>query len=220
VGSVQDLGNPIPHYRLIDIFRFLLASLIIEAILQESTLYRRRERLNKITYGLGLEDVYGVMIEQIKEQDGDKPRLGMGALMWISYAEEDWEAEDLCWAQAVDLGSTDFNESNIPSISTLVNCCQGLSTTEKGESTVRLINFTLKEYLSAHPKIFGKPHLAMAEICLTYLDSRQAKAISPSPFCRFEAGEVFFNYCSRRWGVHANEGGTLGPRNITCPGAV
>ena len=212
MSSVQDPGNPIPYYRLIDIFRFLLASLNIEAIMQESTLYRRRERLNKITDGLGLEDVYGVMIERIKAQDGDKPRLGMGALMWISYAEEDWEIQDLCWAQAVELGSTDFNESNIPSISTLVNCCQGLITADKGESTVRLIHFTLKEYLSAHPNIFGKPHSAMAEICLTYLNSRQAKAISAYPIDRVRGGS-FIYYCSERWGVHAK--GELSGRVIS-----
>jgi len=36
--------------------------------------------------GLELGDVYGATIERIKAQDGDKSRLGMAALMWISYA--------------------------------------------------------------------------------------------------------------------------------------
>ena len=60
--------DPIPQYSLIDIFRFLLVSINTEAILQESTKYRRRERLRKMTDELGLEDVYG----------DDRPDKGAG----------------------------------------------------------------------------------------------------------------------------------------------
>jgi len=55
------------HYRLIDIYRFLLVFLGIEAIFQEPTIYRRLERLSKMTDWLGLEDIYD---EQMKEQGG------------------------------------------------------------------------------------------------------------------------------------------------------
>ncbi|RPA88445.1 hypothetical protein L873DRAFT_1584699, partial [Choiromyces venosus 120613-1] len=61
------------------------------------------------------------------------------------------QADELCHALAVQIGSTDFDVGNIPSMSTLVNCCQGLITVDKEASTVRLIHFTLQEYLSAHP---------------------------------------------------------------------
>jgi len=98
--------------------------------------------------GLELEDAYGSTIERIKAQDGDKSRLGMGALMWISYAKQPLRADELCHALVVQLGSKDFDVGNIPSMSTLVNCCQGLITVDKDASTVRLIHFTLQEYLS------------------------------------------------------------------------
>ena len=70
-----------------DVFRFLFASLSIEAILHETTIMLRRERLGKMTNELGLEDVYGAAIERIKAQDEDESRLGMEALMWISHVE-------------------------------------------------------------------------------------------------------------------------------------
>ena len=191
-----------PPYRLIDIFRFLLVSLNIEAILQESTLYRRRERLKKITDGLGLGDAYGGTIGQIKAQGEDKSVLGMAALMWISYAELPLREDELCHALGVELGSRDFSTNNAPSVSTLVNCCQGLITVEKEGSIVRLIHFTLQEYLSAHPDIFSRPHSAMAEICLSYLNSGQVRALSadPSPDTQ---NMPFLEYCSAYWGVHA-----------------
>jgi len=155
-----------------------------------------------MTGGLELGDVYGATIERIKAQDGDRSRLGMTALMWISHAERPLRADELCYALAVELGSTDFDASNIPSISTLVSCCQGLITVDKEVSTVRLIHFTLQEYLSSHPDIFSGPHSAMAEICLTYLNSKQVKALSTAP--AFDTQNArFLEYCSVYWGVHA-----------------
>jgi len=73
---------------------------------------------------------------------------------------------------------------------------------DKEASTVRLIHFTLQEYLSAHPDLFSKPHSAMAEICLTYLNSKQVKALSTahSPDTR---SMPLLKYCSVYWGVHA-----------------
>jgi len=170
--------------------------------LQEPTIYRRQERLRKITNGLGWGDAYGATIERIKAQGGDKCRLGMGALIWVSHAERPLRADELCHAMAVELGSTDFDVKNVPSTSTLVSCCQGLITVDKEKSTVRLIHFTLKEYLSARPDIFIRPHSEMAEICLTYLNSRQVKALSADAF-PYISRTSFLRYCSRYWGAHA-----------------
>ena len=136
--------------------------------------------------GLELGDVYGATIERIKAQDGDKSRLGMAALMWINYAERPLRADKLCHALAVQVGSTDFDVGNIPSVPTLVNCCQGLITVDKEALTVRLIHFTLQEYLSSRSNIFTKPHSAMAETCLTYLNFQSVKALSNAPFSHFK----------------------------------
>ena len=78
--------------------------------MQESTIYRRREKLSKMIGGLGLEDVYGATIEWIKAQGGDKLRLGMGALMWISYAERPLSPDELCHARQHPI---DFNISKL-----------------------------------------------------------------------------------------------------------
>jgi len=146
-----------------------------------------------------------VTIERIKAQGGNKSRLGIQALMWMSHAKRPLTADELCHALAVDLGSTKFNENNIPSLSTLVVCCQGLITVDLEASTVKLIHFTIQEYLSSNPHIFGEPHTAMAEICLTYLKSKQAKAISADTSL-ISLNKSFLEYCSVFWGVHAKRG--------------
>ena len=120
--------------------------------------------------------------------------------MWISHAERPAQADELCHALAVQIGSTDFDVDNIPSLSTLMNCPQGLITVDKEASTVQLIHFTLQEYLSAYRDIFSSPHSAMAESCLTYPNSQQVIALStvPSP----DTQSAPFLYCSVYWGVH------------------
>ena len=195
-------GIPNFYHPLIGIFRFLLVSLNIDAILEEPTIYRRQERLSRMTNGLGLGDAYGTTIERIKAQGGGKSRLGMEALMWISHSERPLKANELCHALAVELGSTDFKSGNVSSISTLVSCCQGLITVDKEVSIVRLVHFTLQEYLSANPDIFTTPHSSIAEICLTYLNSEQVKAI-PSNCYPDLSDTPFLKYCSLYWGVHA-----------------
>jgi len=155
-----------------------------------------------MTDGLGLGDAYGATIERIKAQDGDKSRLGIEALMWVSHAEQPLKAGELCHALAIELGSRDFNVENAPSISKVVSCCQGLIAVDKEASTVRLIHFTLQEYLSAHRDIFSRPHSAMAEVCLTYMNSERVKALSDGLFLNL-LDMPFLEYCSLYWGVHA-----------------
>jgi len=152
--------------------------------------------------GLGWEGAYGTTIERIKALDGDQSRLGMAALMWVSHAKRPLTADELCHALAVELGSKDFNAGNVPLISTLVSCSQGLIAVDKETSTVRLIHHTVKDYLSARLHLFSRPHSAVAEICLTYLNSNHVKALSADPSSVVH-GEPFLEYCSVYWGVHA-----------------
>jgi len=67
---------------------------------------------------------------------------------------------------------------------------------------VRLIHFTIQEYLSAHPDIFSTPHSLVAEICLTYLNSETANAIQADSSSSIH-DTPFLEYCSLYWGIYA-----------------
>src|SRR5207237_3035271 len=118
-------------------------------------------------------DAYEATLVQIRDQDGEKTKLAMTALMWICHSERPLQPAELCHALAVEIGSTDFNSDDIPAIETLLVCCQGLVTVDREAATVRLIHHTLREYLSTNPNLFPQAHShsAMAETCLTYLTS-------------------------------------------------
>jgi len=186
------------------IYRFLLVSLNIDAILDEPTIYGRRQRLSARTDGLGLEGAYGETLSRIKDQGGARARLGMAALMWITYAERPLKVVELCHALAVEIGAPNLNTHNVPAIATVLACCQGLVAIDEKASTARLIHFTLQEYLRAHPNNFGSVHSTMAETCLSYLNSHQVKTLPTSPSPDLE-GTPFLGYSSVYWGAHARK---------------
>jgi len=155
-----------------------------------------------MTDGLGLGGAYGATLARIVGQGGRKARLGMATLMWICHSERPLRAAELCHALAVEIGSPNFNTDNVPTIGTLLACCQGLVAVDKESSTVRLIHFTLQEYLRAHPELFGSAHSTMAETCLSYLNSQQARALSPSSSPNPQ-DTPFLEYCSLYWGIHS-----------------
>jgi len=190
------------HLSLTGTFRFLLISLNMDAILGETTAYGRRQKLRAMNEGLDLKDVYRTTLERIKARGGEKSRLGVAALMWISHSERLLQLHELLHALAVEIGSANFNAEKIPSVETLLNSCLGLVVVDREASTVRLIHFTLQEYLYTCPDFFGPIHSIMAETCLTYLNFQTIKDIS-SALLALPQSTPFLKYSSLYWGVHA-----------------
>ena len=157
-----------------------------------------------MTNGLRLEGVYGDTLGRIQAQGGERSRLGMAALMWMCYSERLLKASELCHALAVEIGSMDFDLDNIPSIQTVQDCCQGLVMMDKEGSTVRLVHFTLREYLSGRSDLFQKSHSVIAETCLTYLNSRQVMNLSATRSPETQA-TPFLEYSALYWGTHGKK---------------
>jgi len=155
-----------------------------------------------MTDGWGLGDAYGATMARIKGQGGEKARLGMAALMWISHSERPLKPGELRHALAVEIGSPNLNSDNIPSVGKLLACCQGLVVVDKEASPLRLIHFTLQEYLCAHPELFGTAHSIIAETCLSYINSQQIRALSTSTSLDLQSAP-FLEYSSLYWGMHA-----------------
>jgi len=176
----------------------------MDAVLADATIHQRRQTLHKMTNGFGLDDAYGKTFDRIREQGGNRVKLGMGALMWVSCSERQLKAGELCQALGVELGTADLNVYNVPSMRTLLSCTLGLVTIDGPESTVRLVHFTLQEYLVFHPDLFISPHSMIAEICLTYLNFRSVCELS-TPLGTIPPAMPFLHYASCYWGFHARK---------------
>jgi len=146
-------------------YRFLLVSLHIHGILLETTIARRADRLRSLGNGVGLGGVYDATLERIRSQDGEKSKLAVATLMWVCHSERPLQVDEPCHALAMEIGSADFDPDNVRLIATLLGCCQGLITVDKEALTVRLIHYTLQEYLSACTDLFATAHRTIAETC-------------------------------------------------------
>jgi len=85
------------------VYRFLLVSLNIDAILGEVTIRQRRMKLEEMTQGAGLSDAYTATLARLKAQKGYKSVLGMKVLMWVVYSEQPLGAAELCHALGVEI---------------------------------------------------------------------------------------------------------------------
>ena len=181
--------------------RFLLVSLGIDAILGEVTVSERKRKLNEMTKGGRLGDAYATTLDRMKAQKGARSRLGMEALMWVLNSERPLRTSELCHALGVRKESTDLDRENVPEIQTILGCSLGLITVQAFSSTVRLVHFTLQEYLSSNPSLFVSPHSMIAEVCLTYLNFRSVRELSPT--LRSAPSTVpLVEYASCYWGKH------------------
>ena len=109
----------------------------MDAILAEPTIHQKRQALHRIGNGLGLHDAYSTTLNQIRQKDGGKSKLGMAVLMWVSRCERSLQRAELRHALGVDLGMEDFTIDNVPSIQTALDCTLGLVTIdENGQMSV------------------------------------------------------------------------------------
>ena len=193
--------------------RFLLVTLNIEAILAEVTISRRRKKLEEMARGNGLSDAYTTTLTRLKGQKGNKSALGLKVLMWVLYSEQPLRAEELCHALGVDIGSADLDPKNVPVLRTLQSSCLGLVTVEASSSRIRLVHFTLQEYLLNNPTLFHSPHATITEVCLTYLNSGSVRDLSPTLHSA-PSTMPLLEYASIFWGRHARMGMTENAKTL------
>ena len=185
--------------------RFLLVALNIDAILGETSVGKRKLMLEKVAAtGVGLENVYTQTLQRIQEQKGDRSRLGMEVLMWISHAERPLTISELCYALAVEVGTTDLNPENICPQDVVLRSCLGLVAVDSGTSTVRLIHYTLQEYLRL-PHIIPISNQTLARTCLAYLNYDHIKGLPADKVTNLRDMH-FLEYSSLHWGMHAKKG--------------
>jgi len=154
--------------------------------------------------GVDLESVYDQTLERIREQQGDRSRLGMEVLMWASHSERPLRIDELRHALAVETGLTDLDIENIRLENAVLGSCLGLVVVDRETLTVRLIHYTLQEYLSG-PGILPRAHETLAHTCLTYLNYKQIRE-APADWIPNPRDMPFLEYSSLHWGSHAKLG--------------
>jgi len=148
-----------------------------------------------------LESVYAQTLQRIRKQEGDRSRLGIEALMWVSHSERPLRIDELCHALTIRMEHTDLDPQDILPEHKVLKSCLGLVVVDRETSTLRLIHYTLQEYLSK-PGVLPHAHKTLAERCLAYLNYEQVKGLRADRFPNLQQ-KPFLEYSSFYWGSHA-----------------
>lgn len=133
-------------------------------------------------------------------------------------------------ACAIREEDTDLDQENSPSLSKCLEACLGLVTVDQGTSTLRLVHFTLQEYLEGQKAFLGRTieagHDDIARTCITCLMFKSVTAEVPPALLTSDAGythgvpqkkdefsinEYLLEYAAWRWGDHVRQTGSHHP---------
>lgn len=155
-------------------------------------------------------------------------------IAWVHLAGRPLEMNALVCSLAVKDGDSHFNPRGMPIRETLLNCCHGLVVMDRETSTVRLVHYSLQEYLLQQKKIFDLSeeqwHSKIACTCLTFLKisplitstspviTPYPSSFSPFTFSSLAGGDngtagALLAYAATQWGHHLRASGQ-------CPGTA
>jgi len=155
----------------------------------------------------------------------------MATLYWVSLASRPLSVTEISHALAVrtDSAKNPFDISRVCSRNTLLACCMGLVVIDEETSTVRLVHYSLQEFLQNGNDLevslfhIHTGHGLIAKTCLTYLRFCQSMTLEMAASCecqkRYGGKKIWwedactcrsefplFSYASLEWGNHVREG--------------
>ncbi|KAM0461024.1 hypothetical protein ACHAO4_001823 [Trichoderma viride] len=197
---------------------FLLAQLYLNSLKDKTSpkqitsaleLFKKQSQL-----GLGedkkreiLEKAYEQAMDRITSQMPGLQVLGKKTLAWITCAKRKLTTSELQHALAVEIGSTELDQDNLPDVEDMVSACAGLVTVDKESDIIRLVHYTTQEYFErTQQDWFPDAEADITEICVTYLSFSVFESGNCLGRYEFEArlrSNPLYNYTAHHWGHHA-----------------
>lgn len=160
----------------------------------------------------------GQAFENTMRRIGNEPqnrrRVANQALMWISHARRPLKINELRHALATKLGDIELEHDNLLPPRSIIESCSGLIVLDDEELTVRLVHYTLQDFLqSRRPQAFLQEETYITQVLLTYLcfDERSHAIDEYQPqghgVPNVDRGVIvqssFLQYAATNWGHHA-----------------
>jgi hypothetical protein len=151
-----------------------------------------------------LGDAFTGTMTRIERQPNALSGRAGKIIAWIHLAERPLTVDELLGSLAVKDGDTSFDRRGIPVRRTLLNCCHGLVVIDQETSTVRLVHYSLDEYLRKQDQIFGLTkaqwHSKIACTCLTFLNFSSLTDREASEESDMTTSILY--YAATQWGNH------------------
>lgn len=114
---------------------------------------------------------------------------------------------ELRQALAIDPLDKMFDADNYTSVKYILECCLGLVTVDEESSSIRLVHYSIQEYIGEHRQdLFPDAEFLTTESCLTFLslgDFKGGKCNNLSMFDGMIHRHPFLLYAAQYWGHHA-----------------
>ena len=157
------------------------------------------------------EELYAEAITRIQSQDSEDVKIAMRFLRWVLFTYRPLTFKELQHAMAVNPGDVELESGELLDEEFLLPLTAGLVSIDAKGAAVRLIHFTVYEYLTEHhDALFSELSNDITMSVLTYLNFE-----SFSEPCRGEQEDEQFeerlgeypllSYASQYWGQHASE---------------
>lgn len=163
-------------------------------MLQAVTKRSREESLESLPSNLS--EAFKGSITRILQQPNAMSELAKKIIPWVHFAERPLTVDELASSLAIKDDDTFFNSRGMPDPDILLHCCHGLVVIDQETSTIRLVHYSLAEYLSNQEELFGSDqrqwHDRIATVCLRVLNF--------SPDSHTE--DIPLNYAATQWGHH------------------
>jgi ankyrin repeat protein len=156
----------------------------------------------------GLSENLSFTMDRIKSQHAEsdtKAQLALSVLMWLSTVKRPLNARELQQAVAVPPGGEEMDDL-IDEMS-FVDSCFGLVVIDPGTDIIRLVHFSVNEFLDARRhEFFPEADGTLALSCMSYI-LIQSPAFptdgSDEVLDLFSIQQPFLEYASTYWGIHA-----------------
>ena len=158
----------------------------------------------------GLAENIGFTLERIKSQHPQsqaQATLAMNVLLWLSHAKRPLKVSELQHAVAMRPEENGMEDLTDPDF--FVHCCFGLVVIDKETSIIRLVHFSVNEYLQdRRSEFFPNADDILTFSCLSYMFIYQSEldhCLESLSVANDNA--PFLTYAARHWGIHA--GGSI-----------
>ena len=139
---------PLTHIDLTRSTRFLLAKFHIESLARKQSPKALRAALR--TLPKGLDKTYEETLQRIHDQNEDDVLLAQRVLYWLSYAV--WpltvlQLQHAIAAQDIQEEDKSINSDSLSIDDVMIAVCCGLVTIDRESQIVRLVHYTMQDYL-------------------------------------------------------------------------
>lgn len=145
-------------------------------------------------------------MRRIEQQGQYAQEIAKTIFGWIMFSTRGLSVPEIQHALAVEIGESEFDETNIIDVEELMSICIGLITIDAQSNSFKFVHYTTKEYFDRKLNLwFPDIHRVITSACLAYIS---LDVFNQGP-CETREGlddrlseYPFYKYSAQNWGHH------------------